>query len=318
MPNCGCQKYTPQIPPVNSREDTGLRGEECDCVCGDCKGRRHFNYKDVKCINYQPPLADRVECPRCYDTGKYVEEDKNGAVLLMTCDHSPEPLADRVGGECNGIAHYFPEDELTCSCGQMGRPSTPPSKQSEEVFGMKVEVDETMPDRTWKLKEGKPTPPKAEGGNVKEIHNSSGKPSVAEGVGEWIGFLSWINSLSAHNLWKDPYAESKVPKDIVQQELDRLLTSATRAAKERRDGELRRLFLAYLEFRGFRHDDHHYLLYHDLKTLPPPPDKPTQPHYRKIDRRPVWDKGNGEIEPYTHQDENYSNLCAARYCRCQS
>lgn len=45
---------------------------------------------------------------------------------------------------------------------------------------------------------------------------------------------------------------------------------------------------------------------------------PTAPRYQVVDRRPVWDLGNGHTEPYTHQDENYSNLCAARYCRCQS
>jgi hypothetical protein len=40
------------------------------------------------------------------------------------------------------------------------------------------------------------------------------------------------------------------------------------------------------------------------------------------DRRPRWittDVRTGEIisdEKYTHQDENYSNMCSSQYCRC--
>lgn len=45
--------------------------------------------------------------------------------------------------------------------------------------------------------------------------------------------------------------------------------------------------------------------------------------YIVIDKAPRWvtfnlSTGDFETEPYTHQDENFSNMCALQYCRCQS
>ena len=44
--------------------------------------------------------------------------------------------------------------------------------------------------------------------------------------------------------------------------------------------------------------------------------------YEVNNRRPRWiTRENGEIvgeEPYNHQDGNFSNLCAASFCRCQT
>lgn len=44
--------------------------------------------------------------------------------------------------------------------------------------------------------------------------------------------------------------------------------------------------------------------------------------YRIVKRRPVWATINfdGEVikeEEYTHQDQNFSNMCLSQYCRCR-
>lgn len=42
-------------------------------------------------------------------------------------------------------------------------------------------------------------------------------------------------------------------------------------------------------------------------------------YYRTTDDGiPVWVDGDGFTHPYTHQDEDYSNLCESEYCRCKS
>ena len=44
-----------------------------------------------------------------------------------------------------------------------------------------------------------------------------------------------------------------------------------------------------------------------------------QPHYEIRNKKPVWityKDGQEVVDVYSHQDENYSNMCSFNYCRC--
>lgn len=239
MPNCGCQKYTPQDPPVNSREDTGLRGEEV------------WTPSPCDPANLVPsPLADTAG-------GDRWEKEKNLG--------NPKPCRDCGENIDNGEMYWRRRDIYICdSC------STPPSKQSEEVFGMKVEIDETMQDGTWKLKEGKPTPPKAEG--VGDVRN---------------GFLACYQKRRHEFRGSDLNGQTV---EFIESFIDTCISLATReavnasvkAAEERKDEEIMSA-IRFIEFSLFKWDEKSMplnrevvgnvltLLQNKLHALLPPP-----------------------------------------------
>ena len=351
MPNCGCQKYTPQIPPVNSREDTGPRGEEvwtpspcdpanlvpsplADTVGGEGTREALRLAKEVaaSCEKQPSPLGALAQIM------KHPIEVKDVAVPTLPskqseeCDHDWGNYDDGEGGnswfECRKCTtqrdtppskqseececHHLASDHLNGVCATIGCHckflSTPPKAEGvgeKKIWHICIRIDSAI----QALKNGTDLFPgqnvtveqlekmKAEG--VKIINSEEcenvGEDGTCQGCpepNEWEklempfefrcigtnteGWRIVVNDLRDGE-WIFSQDRIVAAFDRYQNAILDKITSATREAEKRKDGELRRLFLAYLEFRGFRHDDHHYLLYHDLKTLPPPPDKPTQP-----------------------------------------
>lgn len=203
---CGSWRPTPQTPPVNSREDTGLRGEECDCICGDCKGRKHFNYKDVKCINYQSPLADRVG-------GEKVEWlPVGGGKSANTTPPSEQSRvrSSKQSEECKDCDHALSRHTGVAGVGHTA------CRECRCTYFAKVATINVD------VGEDESTPPKAEGVGERDLKLRY--------------LLSELGRVAERGTERAEYASALIETGI---EINKLLTSATRAAEERKDGEWR-------------------------------------------------------------------------------